>query len=90
VFVETAKGKVVVHDAKKPWEAAADKVAGDPRFKDLLARVAKDKDAIVTFLVRPDGIATYQAVQRAANAAGVRTGRVPLPGAGAIDLSGTR
>lgn len=89
-FVETANGRVVVHDPKKPWEVAADKAAGDARFKELLARAAKDKDAIVTFLVRPDGIATYQAVQRVASAAGARTGRVPLPGGGAVDLSETR
>lgn len=90
VFVEAAKGRVVVHDPKQPWEVAADKALADPRFKALLATTKADKDAIITFLIRPDGVATYQSLQKAADAAGARTGRVPLPGAGALDLSEAR
>jgi hypothetical protein len=90
VFVEAAKGKVVVHDPKKPWEAAADKAVADPRFKDLIARTAADKDAVITILVRPDGLGTLGLVQKAAAAAGARVGRVPLPGTGTLDLSGAR
>ena len=90
VFVEAAKGKVVVHDPKTPWDAPVDKALADPRLKALLEATKADKDSIVTFLIRPDGVGTYQALQRAADAAGARTGRVPLPGSGAIDLSETR
>lgn len=89
VFVEAAKGKAIVHDGK-PWEAPAGKVAGDPRFKALLAKIRGDKDAIVTFLIRPDGVGTYAEMQKAADAAGVRFGREPLPGAGKLDLSEAR
>jgi multidrug efflux pump subunit AcrA (membrane-fusion protein) len=90
VFVEAAKGKVVVHDAKKPWEAAADKAVADPRFKELLARTAADKDAVITILVRPDGLSTLGLLQKAAAEAGARVGRVPLPGSGSLDLTGAR
>jgi multidrug efflux pump subunit AcrA (membrane-fusion protein) len=90
IFVEAAKGKVVVHDANKPWEAAADKALADPRFKDLLARTAADKDAVITILVRPDGLHTLGLVQKAAADAGARVGRVPLPGSGSLDLTGAR
>ena len=89
-FVEVDKAKVVVHDEAKPWEAAADKVASDPRFKELLSRAAADKDSVITILVRPEGIGTLGVVQKAAAAAGARVGRVPLPGTGALDLTGTR
>lgn len=89
-FVEVDKSKVVVHDEAKPWETATDKLASDKRFKDLLARAAADKDSVITILVRPEGIGTLNAVQKAATAAGARVGRVPLPGTGALDLSGTR
>jgi hypothetical protein len=89
-FVEVDKAKVVVHDEAKPWEAATDKVASDPRFKELLARAAADKDSVITILVRPEGIGTLGVVQKAAAAAGARVGRVPLPGTGALDLTGTR
>ena len=90
VFVEAAKGRVVVHDARQRWEAATDKAVADPRFKSLLESTKADKDAIVTFLIRPDGVDTYRALQKAADAAGARTGRVPLPGAGALDFSEAR
>lgn len=90
IFVEAAKGKVIVHDPKKPWEATADKLAGDPRFKELLKSVAADKDAVITILVRPDGIGTWSAVNTAASAAGARVGRVPLPGSGRLDLTEAR
>jgi uncharacterized protein YlxW (UPF0749 family) len=49
-----------------------------------------DPDAIVTFLVRSDGLSSLVAGQKAAAAAGARSGRVPLPGDGALDLSGTK
>lgn len=90
VFVEAAKGNVVVHDAKQRWEAATDKAVADPRFKTLLESTKADRETIVTFLIRPDGVDTYKTLQKAADAAGARTGRVPLPGSGAIDLSGAR
>lgn len=89
VFVEAARGKAIVHDAK-PWEAPAGKVAGDPRFKALLEKIRGDKDAIITFLIRPDGVGTYSEMQKAVDALGVRSGRVPLPGSGTLDLSEAR
>lgn len=90
VFVEAAKDRAVVHDPKKPWDVPHAKLASDPRLKELFARTAADKAAIVTFLIRPDGVATYGQLQKAADAAKARSGRVPLPGSGPIDLSGTR
>lgn len=90
VFVEAAAGKVVVHEPPKPWEAPAGKLAGDPRVKKLLEQIAADKNAILTFLIRPDGINTYNELRKAAEVAGARTGRVPLPGEGVLDLSEAR
>jgi hypothetical protein len=90
VFVETAKDGLVVHDPSGSWRVPTGKIAADPKFKQLLERVKGDKDAIVTFLVRSDGLASLGVAQKAAAAAGVRSGRVPLPGDGTIDLSGAR
>lgn len=90
VFVEAAKDRLIVHEKGKPWDVPTATIAGDSRFKKLLAGVKADKDAIVTFLVRADGLQTLAAAQQAAEAAGVRAGRVPLPGDGAVDLSATR
>jgi outer membrane biosynthesis protein TonB len=90
VFVEAAKDGLVVHEGDKPWQVPTGKVASDPRFKALLDKVKGDPDAIVTFLVRSDGLASLAAGQKAATAAGARSGRVPLPGQGTLDLSGAK
>jgi len=87
VFVEAAKDGLVIHEGKEPWQVPTGKVASDPRFKALLERVKGDPDSIVTFLVRADGLASLAAGQKAAAAAGARSGRVPLPGEGALDLT---
>ena len=90
VFVEAAKDGLVIHEGDKPWQVPTGKVASDPRFKALLDKVKGDADAIVTFLVRSDGLASLAAGQKAATAAGARSGRVPLPGQGTLDLSGAK
>jgi hypothetical protein len=90
VFVEAAKEGLVIHEGDTPWKVPAAKIAADPKFKSLLGRVKGDADAIVTFLVRADGLGSLAAGEKAAIAAGVRVGRVPLPGAGALDLSGAK
>jgi hypothetical protein len=90
VFVEAAVGKAIVHDGTKPWEVPLGKLAGEPQLKKLFATYASDKAAIITFLIRPDGIPTYSELKKLAEAAGARTGRVPLPGEGVLDLSEAR
>jgi len=90
VFVEAARDGLVVHEGDRPWQVPTGKVGSDPRFKAILERVKEDADAIVTFLVRSDGLAALAAGQKAAAEAGVRSGRVPLPGQGGLDLSGAK
>jgi hypothetical protein len=90
VFVEAAKDGLVIHEGDTPWQVPAAKIGSDPKFKALLAKVKDDPDAIVTFLVRSDGLGTLAAGQQVAAAAGARSGRVPLPGDGALDLSGAK
>jgi len=90
VFVEAAKDGLVIHEGDKPWQVPTGQVASDPRLKALLERVKGDADAIVTFLVRSDGLASLAAGQKATAALGVRSGRVPLPGQGGLDLSGAK
>ncbi|MEI7782432.1 MAG: hypothetical protein WCJ18_10975 [Planctomycetota bacterium] len=90
VFIEAAKTGAIVHDGAKPWEVPSAKLAGDPQLKKLLEKIASDKDAIVTILVRPDGLGTYWNLQKAADAAKARTGRVPLPGDGKLDFTEAR
>jgi hypothetical protein len=90
VFVEAAAGKAIVHEGTTPWEVPVEKLAGEPQLKQLFATHASDKAAIITFLIRPDGMPTYSELRKLAEAAGARTGRVPLPGEGVLDLSEAR
>ncbi len=90
VFVEAAKDGLIIHDGKAPWKVPLGKIPSDPQFKQLLEKVKQDPNSLVTFLVRSDGLAVLAAGQKAAAAAGARSGRVPLPGAGELDLSGAK
>jgi len=90
LFIEAAKDGLVIHEGTESWQVPTAKIGSDPRFKALLDGVKGDAEAIVTFLVRPEGLASLGAGQRAAQTAGVRSGRVPLPGEGALDLSNAR
>ncbi len=90
VFVEAARDGLVIHEGSSPWKVPKGQIASDPKFTTLLKKVKADPDAIVTFLVRSDGIASLAAGQKAAAALGVRSGRVPLPGDGQLDLTGAK
>lgn len=88
VFVEATKDGLVIHDGKSPWRVPTGRIASDPKFKELLDKVKGDADAIVTFLVRSDGLRALAVGQQVTAAVGVRSGRVPLPGDGDLDLTG--
>lgn len=90
VFVEVTRDRLNIFEQGKAWQVPAAKIASDPQFKRLLEATKADKNAIVTFLVRGDGLGTLATAQQAAQAVGARTGRVPLPGSGSLDLSNTR
>jgi len=87
IFIEASGSDLIVLEGKQPWKLPAGKADTDPRFKKLLADAKADGDTIITFLVRSDGLAAFTRGQRAAEAAGVPSGKVPLPGDGMIDLS---
>lgn len=91
-FVECSKGslKVIGGWGNEDYRLAstASVVVADQTFKHFLREVAKNKDSLVLFLVRDDGQEAYQ------NGAGyaesgfeIRTGKLPIPGRGVLDLS---
>jgi len=89
VFVEVAKDGLVVHEGDEPWKVARDRIGDTPRLQELFAGLKGDERAIVTFLLRPDALDVLPAADQAARKAGARTGKVPLPGDGVLDLSRT-
>jgi hypothetical protein len=87
VFVEVDADGVIVHEGEQPWRVATAAIGTDAKFKQLLVSINDDEDSIITFMVRPAGIAVYRQADQAVKAAGARAGKVPLPGTGTLDLS---
>lgn len=87
--VEAAKDAVIVHrGAKDKLRIAASTVGADKEYDTYLEKVAADKAALLLFLVRSDGYASYE---RGAGWAEARfqipTSKMPIPGKGLVDLS---
>ncbi len=90
IFIEATKAGLIIHDRGRVVKVPAATIGSDPKFKAVLDAAAADSTIIVTFLVRSDGIGVLSAARGFAAAAGVKTGRVPLPGEGPLDLSGVQ
>lgn len=67
-----------------------DQLEFDKDFERFLRRAGRISDAIVIFLIRPEGVATHSLASRAADQLGVRNAKLPLPGTGEIDFSRLR
>ena len=65
----------------------SDQLNYDHDFKRFLRRVRNISDALVIFMIRPDGIKTHTQASRIADQLGVRNAKLPLPGTGEIDFS---
>jgi prefoldin subunit 5 len=95
-FVECTSTGVVVHEDPQPKRLrAGDLGQTDGDFRKLLDRVAGTPRGQVIFLVRPDGVDTYNAAQGVARShygpkGYCKTGKLPVPSQGIIDLSQIR
>ncbi|REJ71199.1 MAG: hypothetical protein DWQ34_21285 [Planctomycetota bacterium] len=92
-FVECTANGVVVHKGDEPLQIrTGDLDSEEGEFRKLLARVAATPKAEIVFLVRPDGVSTYNRARSIARtfytADGyARNGKLPVPSQGNIDLS---
>lgn len=64
-----------------------DQLEYEPDFKRFLKRVGVISDALVIFMIRPDGMKTYSTASRIADKLSVRNAKLPLPGTGELDFS---
>ena len=64
-----------------------DALDGSGDFARYLRRLKVSPGALLVLLVRPDGLATSALAGRMAEAAGVRSAQLPLPGQGELDWS---
>ncbi len=92
-FVECAATSVLIHEGKEPQRIRTgdlNKEGGE--FRKLLDRVAGTPKGQIIFLVRPDGVATFNVARDVARThygpnGYCKTGKLPVPSQGRIDLS---
>jgi seryl-tRNA synthetase len=87
-FVECNASGIVIHNPAAPLHLSTGSIGLDPAYDDFLRHVASTPKAVVIFLLREDGLASYnRAAGWAESRFNVRHGKLPLPGQGEVDLS---
>ncbi|MBI1311174.1 hypothetical protein GC176_07690 [bacterium] len=86
-FVECAADSIVLHTMNPPKRIRTASVVADPDFVALLQRVANNVNDSIVFLVRSDALNTYRTVRQICVDREIRNGKLPVVGAGRIDLS---
>jgi predicted RNase H-like nuclease (RuvC/YqgF family) len=86
VFVEARLEGIVVHSPSQTVKVPRAAIRKAAKFKKTVDYVAAKKDRIIVFLVREDARASFYAAQEFARANGAVTSKVPLQGAGELDL----
>ena len=74
-------------DGELSFRIPREEIERSEDFRRALRRVRNIHDAIVIFLIRPDGVSTCNIAWAVADAARVRKANLPLPGEGELDLS---
>jgi len=86
-FVECAASSVVLLVGDQPQRIPRGKLTQSPEFGKLLAEVKANTAASMIFLVRPDGIGTFNTARNIARSQYVKNGKLAIASQGKIDLS---
>lgn len=86
-FVECAGDSLVLHTEETPVRIRRGEAAANPLFVKLLEEVANNQNMTIVFLVREDGVDTYNLLRRICNENDVRNGKLPAIGNGRLDFS---
>ena len=86
-FVECAADSIVMHTVNPPKRIRAANMVNDKDFLSLLEKVANGTNDSVVFLVRSDALPTFNAARKICRDRDIRNGKLPVVGAGRIDLS---
>lgn len=88
-FIEAGGGGIVLHAKNKPPQRISNGSIGtDEGLNKFLLEAKKNPRAMLLFLIREDGNGSYaKAAGYAENQFQLRTGKLPLPGQGKVDLS---
>ncbi len=86
-FVECAAASVVLYDGPEPVRIPTGQLAGSAEYRRLLDKVKQTEKGTVIFLVRPDGVGSYNAARNLARGSYVTNGKLAIAGQGKLDLS---
>ena len=88
-FVEcNSTGLVLIDERGNETPVATDAIRNSAAYAGFLEEVKRTRDSMVLFLIRKEGANSYNwAADLAENKMEVRTGKLPIPNAGKIDLS---
>ncbi len=86
-FVECDASGIVIYEGKEPTRVLRAQLGSNEKYLSLLKRVADRPSASVIFLIRDDGLSSYEAARRLAQSNFARNGKLPVIGHGKIDLS---
>jgi len=86
-FVECSAASVVLHGGPEPIRIPTGQLGGSAEYRQLLERVKQADKGTVIFLVRPDGVASYNAARNLARNSYVTNGKLAIAGQGELDLS---
>ncbi len=86
-FVECAAGTIVLHDGPNEIRIPVGSLADSEPFAKLMERVKRQAGGSIIFLVRPDGISTYNSARNLARQNYVTNGKLAVAGHGKLDLS---
>ena len=87
-FVETTNGSISLRKNRTDKQnIGTGSLLADKTYNDFLAQVKATPDAMLIFLIRQDGNASYDlAAGMAQSKYQLITGKLPIPGAGEVDL----
>lgn len=86
-FVECAGASVVLHDGPEPVRIPTAQLSGHAQYLKLLEQVKQTDKGTLIFLVRPDGVGTYNTARHLARSNYVSNGKLAIAGQGKLDLS---
>ena len=87
-FVECRKEGVVLYlEPGKPHNVLRSQLGSDVRFLSTLDAISEDPARVMTFLLREDGVDTYNQARNLARSRYAKNGKLPVLGRGKLDLS---
>ncbi|HOX57118.1 MAG TPA: hypothetical protein P5205_08235 [Candidatus Paceibacterota bacterium] len=85
-FVECTPDGIVIREGKEMGFVRTQNIGASDDYRRVLGRAGETLGGTVIFLIRPSGVDAFARAEEVALRAGVRNGKLPIPGEGVIDL----